>query len=116
VFAEAVRTDRTAPWHPRQYAAGLLLIDHITGMVITAWSSLHGHHRMIVYDHGYHRMIMHDHHRMQRLATCGSGCGLRGHGAAACAPLIRRCHGHDLNTARYPQQVDRGRQAGSKQS
>ena len=21
---------------------------------------------------------MHDHHRMQRLATCGSGCGLRG--------------------------------------
>jgi hypothetical protein len=34
VFAEAVRTGRTALWHPRQYAAGLLLIDHI--MVITA--------------------------------------------------------------------------------
>ena len=26
-------------------------------------------------------MIMHDHHRMQRLTTCGSGCGLRGHRA-----------------------------------
>ena len=36
VFAEAARTGRTALWHPRQYAAGLLLIDHITGMVITA--------------------------------------------------------------------------------
>jgi hypothetical protein len=33
---ETVRTGRAALWHPRQYAAGLLLIDHITGMVITA--------------------------------------------------------------------------------
>ena len=41
VFAEDARTGRTALWHPRQYAAGLLLIDHITGMIITAWSSLH---------------------------------------------------------------------------
>jgi hypothetical protein len=41
VFAEAARTGRTALWHPRQYAAGLLLIDHITGMIITAWSSPH---------------------------------------------------------------------------
>jgi hypothetical protein len=56
VFAEAVRTGRTALWHPRQYAAGLLLIDHITGMTITAWSSLHGHHRMIMYDPGHHRI------------------------------------------------------------
>jgi hypothetical protein len=36
VFAEDARTGRTALWHPSQYAAGLLLIDHITGMVITA--------------------------------------------------------------------------------
>jgi hypothetical protein len=40
-FAGAVRPGHTALWHPGQYAAGLLLIDHITGMIITAWSSPH---------------------------------------------------------------------------
>jgi hypothetical protein len=31
----------------------------------------HDHHCMVIT-----RMIMHVHHRMQRLTTCGSGCGL----------------------------------------